>query len=215
MRDAKHTVSVVCSDSACCQAYISPEEYLRVGGTESAVNKVRNAVLETEGQVLSYQNQLIEATYFSCSGGKTEDAAAVWGGDVPYLVSVESPGEERATHYLDTVQFSLTKFCSYLGLNQSYVQIGSISYTNGGGISKIQINGKTYSGTEIRQLLGLKSTAFVISPAGNTVTITTKGYGHRVGMSQYGADAMAVQGYQYSEILSHYDPGTELTVLLG
>ena len=93
MLNGKHGDGSLCGNSTCCQAYISTEDYLDAGGTEENLKKVRGAVLSTAGQVLTYEGGLIEATYFSCSGGSTEDAAAVWGTDYPYLRAVPSPGE--------------------------------------------------------------------------------------------------------------------------
>lgn len=215
MDQPKHENCPVCTDSGCCQAYISVDSYLNKGGTRETVEKVKNAVDATAGQVLMYQGSYIEATYFSCSGGRTEDALAVWGNDVPYLQSVESPGEEMATHYTDTVVFSKREFLSRLGLSSDAVRIENISYTDGGGVASVTVCGKTFSGTKIRSLLELRSTAFAITPLGDNVTVTTKGFGHRVGLSQYGAEAMAVQGKTYVEILSHYYQGTELVSAPG
>lgn len=209
----KHSNSDVCADSACCQGYYDPGDYLSDGGKQELLEKVISAVQSTAGEVLVYDGSLIDATYFSCSGGKTEDALAVWGSDIPYLQSTDSPGEEGASHYTDTVSFSLSEFAEKLDLDISAQQndwLGDIQYTNGGGVATIQIYGKTFEGTEIRKALGLRSTAFIISLVGNSVTITTKGFGHRVGMSQYGADAMAAQGKTYEQILLHYYQGTEL-----
>ena len=203
---SKHTGGAVCTDSACCQAYRVQWQ------TEAGSDKIRTAVDSTAGQVLTYGGQLIDATYFSCSGGKTEAAVAVWGTDVPYLQAVDSPGEEQATHYMDTVSFSLETFSQKIGDKLTDGWLGKITYTPGGGVDTIQIGGKTYTGTQLRSKLGLRSTAFVITGIGDKVTITTKGFGHRVGMSQYGADAMAVQGKNYQQILSYYYPGTALEV---
>lgn len=209
----KHTGAAVCTDSTCCQGYISEADYLDHGGTKKQLEKVRLAVIATSGQVLTYQGKLAEATYFSCSGGMTEDAKAVWGSAVPYLQAVKSPGEEKATHYTDTVSFTTSEFAKKLGFNTANIPekwIEAITYTDGAGVDTIKICGKTYKGTQIRSLLGLRSTAFVITIVGDTVSITTKGFGHRVGMSQYGADAMAVQGSDYKKILSHYYAGTKV-----
>lgn len=211
----KHGDGSVCTDYACCQAYIDPEDYLNKGGTTENVDKIRTAVTDTAGQVLTYGGELIEATYFSCSGGSTEDAVAVWGTDYPYLQAVESPGEEEAAHYTDTVRFSPEEFAGALGavLSGSPREwFGAVTYTEGGGVDTMVIGGKTYKGTELRQKLGLRSTAFTVS-AGEDITITTRGYGHRVGMSQYGADAMAALGNHYTDILAHYYQGTALSAL--
>lgn len=208
----KHS-GAVCMESACCQAYCGIEDYLAKGGKQETVDKVTAAVNATAYQILTYHDQLIEATYFSCSGGRTEDAMAVWGAQIPYLQAVDSPGEERAAHYTDTVQFTKEAFAKLLGINlkgQPATWFGNVTYTNGGGVDTIVIAGKTFQGTDLRKLLGLRSTAFTITPIGDSVHIMTKGFGHRVGMSQYGAEAMAVKGASYVQILSHYYPGTEL-----
>ena len=206
----KHNEFDICTDANCCQNYVEPSTYQ---GTTDSKEKYRDAVKATGNQCLWYEGDLAETTYFSCSGGVTEDAAAVWGSDVPYLISRESPGEEESSHYLSTVTFSVEEFSEKIG--QRFVErpelwIKNISYTQGGGVDTIQIGNTTYKGTQIRQLLGLKSTAFVITAVGNTVTVTTKGFGHRVGMSQYGADAMAENGSSYDQILAYYYPGTVL-----
>lgn len=214
MNRSKHTIADVCTDSSCCQAYFPPALFIESGGSDTMVHKVTQAVQETKGQVLIYDGELIEATYFSCSGGRTEAAYAVWGGEVPYLQAVDSPGEETAKYYTDTVRFSIKEFTEKLSISgflETNSWVSDITYTSGGGVEFITVNGRIFSGTEIRKQLNLRSTAFVISVVGETVTITTKGFGHRVGMSQYGAEAMALQGKSYQEILQHYYPGTELS----
>lgn len=206
----KHAAGVVCTDPACCQAYCSRSEYLGRGNGEADADKVYDAAEQTAGLVLMYGGQLIDATYFSCSGGQTEDALAVWGKDIPYLQSVTSPGEEAATHYIDTVSYTRKEVEQKLQRELTGDWLGSVSYTEGGGVDEIVIGGTSYKGTEIRTLLGLRSTAFLMTAVGDTVTVTTKGYGHRVGLSQYGADAMAVGGSDFEEILYHYYPGAIL-----
>lgn len=212
----KHGNGSICTDSGCCQAYISKESYLNQGGSEENLQKVRRAVLETSGYVLTYEGELIEATYFACSGGSTEDAAAVWGTDYPYLQAVPSPGEENAAHYCDTICFTVTQFqnktgCTLTGDPAVWFTVEAL--TVGGGIASMNICGERYSGTQLRRLLGLPSTAMTITVSEETITIVTRGYGHRVGMSQYGADAMAATGKTYPEILAYYYPGTQLETL--
>jgi len=207
----KHASGVVCTDAACCQAYRHPADYLAAGGTQSGLNKVMSAVAETAGQVLTYHGVLIEATYFSCSGGTTEDAAAVWGTEFPYLISVSSPGEEKAAWYEDTVAFSPKGFQEALGQEFSGSPeswFGLTEYTKGGGVKSMFISGQPFTGIQLRSLLNLRSTAFWAEVKNGQILIHTKGYGHRVGMSQYGADAMAVGGSSWQEILAHYYPGT-------
>lgn len=209
----KHADGSVCTKSTCCQAYTTEADYLARGGSRENVDKVRDAVLATSGYVLTYGGTLIEATYFSCSGGSTEDAAAVWGTDFPYLRAVDSPGEEEAAHYTDTETFTAAEFQKALGVTLSGSPsgwLGAVTYTAGGGVDTMVIGGTEYSGTRLRSLLGLRSTAFTMTASGDAITVTTRGYGHRVGMSQYGADAMAVTGSSYVEILEHYYQGAVL-----
>ena len=209
----KHGDGKVCTQSGCCQAYISEEAYLQKGGTAENVEKVRRAVTATSDMVLVFHGELIEATYFSCSGGSTEDAVAVWGTDYPYLRAVESPGEEDALHYTDTEFLDVDTFCQRLGIHPEGTPenwLEKIAYTSGNGIAEAVIGGKTFTGVQLRSLLSLRSTAISMTLNQTGVTITTRGYGHRVGMSQYGADAMAASGSTYPEILAHYYNGTSL-----
>lgn len=212
----KHGTGAVCTDPGCCQGYLSPLDYQGKGGTLEAIAKVRQAVEATSGQVLTYQGELIEATYFSCSGGRTEQAVAVWGTDYPYLQSVESPGEEAAAHYADTMCFSPEELASALGREPEGdldTWFGEPVLTPGGGIATLSIGNTTYTGPQLRSLLGLPSTAFTVEVREEEICFHTSGYGHRVGMSQYGANAMAEQGQAFPQILAHYYPGTELACL--
>lgn len=209
----KHGDGSVCADPGCCQAYISPEAYLNRGGTEKAVEQARQAVEATSGYVLMYEGSLIEATYFSCSGGYTEDAVAVWGTEVAYLRSTPSPGEENAVHYSDTVQFTRRELEQKLGISlpeDSGNWVKDITYTAGGGVDKLSIGGISFRGTEVRKMLGLRSTAFTLTVRDGNLRFETRGFGHRVGMSQYGAEAMAEKGSTYQQILAHYYRGTSL-----
>ena len=211
--NAKHQKASVCTEPSCCQGFRTEEMYLDHGGTVADVERVEGAVSATAGLVLVYGSELIEATYFSCSGGITEDAAAVWGEEIPYLKSTVSPGEEHAANYVDTIYLTADTFADLLDAELSgrpETWIGKITYTAGMGVDTMQIGSNVYQGTQLRSLLGLRSTAFTITMIGNTVVITTRGYGHRVGMSQYGADAMAVNGSTFRQILAHYYQGTEL-----
>ena len=212
----KHGDGSVCTNPGCCQAYRAEESWLTEGGKPEDLQKVRRAVRDTSGYVLTYEGELIEATYFSCSGGSTEEAQAVWGTDFPYLRAVSSPGEEDALYYSDTVVFTPEEFARRLQVSltgEPSGWISGISYTPGGGVEAMTICGHSFSGTELRALLGLRSTAISITASAGEVSITTRGFGHRVGMSQYGADAMAASGSSWQEILAHYYRGTELTTL--
>ena len=206
----KHDDADICTDPGCCQAYRDPDG---CGETPEAVAKVRSAVAETAGLVLTYKGKLIEATYFSSSGGRTEDALAVWGSDLPYLQATDSPEDGYEDKYLREITFTPKEFQDALGRELSGdcgSWFGKVRYTNGGGVDTMVIGGREYEGTMLRKLLGLRSTAFTVSVFGNTITIITRGYGHRVGMSQYGAEAMAVSGSKFPEILAHYYRDTVL-----
>ena len=214
MDRGRHEGAAVCMDPGCCQGWRSTEDYLREGGRQSAVDKVRRAVADTDGEVLCYDGKLIDATYFSCSGGSTEDAVAVWGQDVPYLQAVQSPGEEDAPRYSDSVTFTPAELADRLGIENRGDPSGwfsELTYTDGGGVASLSVRGRSFTGTQLRSKLGLRSTAFDLEVRGKSIIITTWGFGHRVGMSQYGAQAMAQEGAGYADILSHYYTGAELT----
>ncbi len=203
----KHGDGSVCTDSTCCQAYLEPELY---AGSDQTVASAREAAQATSGQVLYFDGILIEATYFSCSGGSTEDAVAVWGTSFPYLRATPSPGEEGAAHYTDTVSYTKTELETLLGISLTgspEYWIGMTTYTAGGGVATMEICGHTFQGTQLRSLLKLRSTAITVTAGEDMLHFTTRGFGHRVGMSQYGAEAMAVAGSSYREILSYYYRG--------
>lgn len=215
-QSAKHTGGAVCTDSNCCQAYMSPTDYIADGGTREEVEKVRAAVYDTAGQVLTYMDAIVDATYFSCSGGMTEDAVAVWGSDVPYLQSVRSPGEEWAEIYSQSVYYPAAEFQQLLGRTLAGTPeqwLGAVERTRGGGVATMVLGGITYTGTQLRKLLELNSTAFTMTADSEGITVSVTGRGHRVGMSQYGAETMARQGYSYEEILSYYYKGTRIDKL--
>lgn len=203
---SKHPDADVCTQANCCQGY-----------SEGDSERIRAAVEATAGLVLTYDGELIEATYFSSAGGRTEDAAAVWGSDVPYLQATDSPEDGYAEQYLETVTVTAEEFRSALGIDPEVpceTWLGAVTYTEGGGVDTMYIGGQVFQGTELRKLLGLRSTAMVMTAVGDHITITTRGYGHRVGMSQYGAEAMAVEGATYEEILAHYYQGTTLELFV-
>lgn len=211
--EARHPQGAVCTDPGCCQAYIAEADYLSGLGYKEDVVSAKAAVAATEDMVLTYEGGLIEATYFHCSGGQTEDAVAVWGVDYPYLQAVESPGEEEMDHYSDRIFYTGAELESLLeralpGSPGSW--IGWTTYTTGGGVETMVFAGVQYSGIQLRRLLKLNSTAFKIEAVDDGLWITTLGKGHRVGMSQNGAQAMALQGSTWQEILAHYYPGTRI-----
>lgn len=205
----KHPDATVCDTGGCCQEYRDP----RNCENPDVLEKMTEAVLDTAGLVLTYGGVLIDATYFSSAGGRTEDALAVWGSDIPYLQATDSPEIGFADRYLQTVTMTTEAFCEKLGYypdGPCETWLGDITYTEGGGVETMVIGESLFTGIELRRLLGLRSTAFVMTAVGDHVTITTRGFGHRVGMSQYGAQAMALEGSSYDAILYHYYAGTTL-----
>lgn len=209
----RHTSGAICTESTCCQAWMSDTDYLTHRGTRKEWTKIYHAVAETAGQVLTYNGKLAETTYFSCSGGRTEDALAVWGEEIPYLQSVASPGEEQASVYRQQLFFAGAEFAAALGRSLSGSPtdwLGKVTQTPGGGVATMVIGGITYSGVELRKLLSLNSTSFTMTAEENGITVTVLGNGHRVGLSQYGADAMAATGCSFTDILAHYYQGTKI-----
>ncbi len=210
LEGSKHGAAAVCTEANCCQGFRTEQEHMDRGGTTQQVERVRQCVADTDGEVLIYEGELIDATYFSCSGGSTEDAVAVWGRDVPYLQAVESPGEEDAPRYEQRVSFTPENFkvmTGCAGHGDPADWFGGVRYTEGDGVETMEICGETFTGTQLRQMLGLRSTKFTIGVEDGYIVVTTLGFGHRVGMSQYGAQAMALEGYGYQEILRHYYTG--------
>ena len=202
------------TDTVSTQSYIDIDQMKNKWGNSfnTYYNKIKNAVENTNGEYLSYNENYIEALYHSTNNGKTESSLDVFGNYYPYLVSVSSEYDKNASSYLRTISMPLDTISNKLGLslnNDSVISI--ISYTDGGNIKEININGNNFSGKKVRELLGLRSADFDISISDNNANITTRGYGHGVGMSQYGANGMANEGYSYKDILSHYYPGTTLT----
>lgn len=211
--EARHDKGAVCTDHACCQAYVSEAEYLSGLGYEEDIITARAAIADTTNLILTYDDQLIEATYFHSAGGQTEAAVAVWGVEYPYLQAVDSPGEEMVEPFTVRSYFSREDLERVLdrtlpGAPSGW--IGWTTYTPGGGVENILFAGVQYSGIRMRSLLSLNSTAFSMEADTDGIWITAKGKGHRVGMSQIGAQAMALEGNTYQQILSHYYPGTRI-----
>lgn len=210
----KHTDGTLCTNSACCQGYVSEENYLRYYGTPAEVEKIKSAVYATAGIVITYDGELIEATYFSSSGGSTEDAAAVWGNDYPYLISRESPEENMEEEEITAFSGSYLESILNTRLEgEPDTWFHDWEYTSGGGVARVGIGNRFFSGTELRKALNLRSTLFSITTEHGVVFFHTRGHGHRVGMSQYGAEAMALEGKTFQEILQYYYSGTELKTI--
>lgn len=193
------------------QVYIGIDEMRLKWGRdfEYYYDKLSKSVNSTEGEILVYDDKVIEALYFSMSAGVTEDASYVFGETIDYLKPVESTYDKEYTNYEVTKTFTSDELKEILSLSCSEINIGNILYDESNYISSIDICDKTYTGIEVRSLLGLRSANFKIDVA-NTVNITTYGYGHGVGMSQYGANGYAKNGYTYDEILKHYYKDVEI-----
>lgn len=200
-------------DTVTNQVYLD-EEYLKAAWKEnytSKINRIKKAVLETYNEYLDYNGQVADAVFFSTSVGKTENSEEVFSSTVPYLRSVSSDWDEISPVFEVHYSFKLEEFYKKLGLDyREKIEFTILESTSTGRVKEIKINGKKFSGSDVVSALNLKSNHFTISQKQNIVNITTKGYGHGVGMSQYGAQAMALQGYKYEEILAHYYQGTTI-----
>ncbi|MDR7073492.1 stage II sporulation protein D [Fictibacillus barbaricus] len=210
-KDDSLPVEAVVSDTVQHQVYKGNEELKKIWGDEYAdkLSKVVKAVTETKGQILTYEGQPIQASFFSMSNGFTVDSEDYWKNKYPYLRSVESPWDKKAPKFEQTVQLPVSLVEEKLGVSLSKDgKIGKVvSSTSGKRIGKFAIGKKEFTGKEIREKLELRSTDFQITKKGKQVTITTKGYGHGVGMSQYGANGMAKEGKTYKDILNYYYKG--------
>ena len=220
MLHPKHEEAAVCADSSCCQAWTSREDLAAKYGAdfEAVWEAARQAVLDTAGEVLTFEGELIDAVYFSCSGGSTEAAVAVWGSDVPYLQSVESPGEEAAPRFFSTVSVSPEEFSRVLREEAPKIDLsgepetwlGEETRSDGGGVASLYIGGLPFSGVTLRSLFGLNSANFDLTFADGAFHFDVRGFGHRVGLSQYGAENMAELGFSYRTILEFYYQGAKV-----
>lgn len=169
-------------------------------------NKLLTAVTQTNNVVLKYDNEIIPAYYFSMSNGYTEDSKYVFNETKDFLKQVDSHYEENNKNFIKEMTFSKENFCSLLQIDCSYININNINRSSSNRVIDLLINDKKFTGVEIRKKLNLRSTDFDIKIGGD-VKITTRGYGHGVGMSQYGANYMAKEGKSYEDILKHYYQG--------
>lgn len=169
-------------------------------------NKLLTAVMQTNNVVLKYDNEIIPAYYFSMSNGYTEDSKYVFNETKDFLKQVDSHYEENNKNFIKETTFSKENFCSLLQIDCSDININNINRSSSNRVIDLLINDKKFTGVEIRKKLNLRSTDFDIE-IGDDVKITTRGYGHGVGMSQYGANYMAKEGKSYEDILKHYYQG--------
>lgn len=222
INNKKHENADICDDSTCCQAWVDKETRFsrwEESKRESNWEKIQKCIQETQGQIITYQNQPINAFFHANSGGKTELPVNVWGGTgLPYLQVVETAGEEGYKQYESEVELTQDELIEKLKTKYSDISIDFsnqedlkiLEYTDSGRVKTVKFGNHEISGVETRTLLGLKSTNFEISKENDKIKFTVKGYGHGVGMSQTGADAMAKQGKNYKEIINHFYSGVEI-----
>jgi stage II sporulation protein D len=220
---SKHEGADVCTEVH-CQAWISKEDRFKAWGAEQSEElweKINKVVSETKGLVLTYEGEVARSIqYHAVSGGKTEDSIDVFGTSIPYLKSVDSPGEEESSSYTSTVTLESKDFIDRIKkLNSAVIidtsksllsQISITQLTTGGRVKSIQIGNKSFSGIDIRWAMGLKSANFSVKADSSSVIFNVKGYGHGLGMSQWGAREMAKTGSTYDVILKHYYQGVEI-----
>lgn len=218
---SNHPGADICTEFTHCQAWVDDNGMHEKWGNgyDKWKQKITDAVNATRGMILTYHDEPIQVFYYATSNGKTEDCAAVFAQDLPYYGVVDSPGEESAPKYQETVTFTRAEVAAKINdlypaakLNKKNLesQIKVLSHTDSGRVAEVRVGDTTISGSAFRQAFGLNSTDFSLSYQGGNVSIHTLGYGHGVGMSQVGAYAMAQKGAGVSEILAHYYLGTVL-----
>ncbi len=227
-----HGNADICDSASHCQAYYSTDRILQIWEKSKGWNKetrdihaqkVAEAVEHTENIAVTYNGSYIRAYFHACSGGKTENVANIWGKqNIPYLVSVESLGEEDYKNYTSKVKLNVSELQAKLNEEQSIkcnisVDRGDIvkilSYTDTGRVDKVEIGGVIYTAEKLRTLLGLRSTNFDVEYENGEVIFKVTGNGHGVGMSQVGANYYAEQGYTFDKIITHYYTGVDITYI--
>jgi stage II sporulation protein D len=203
------------NDTQLNQVYKSDNELKKIWGMDYSWKrkKILDAVRATSGQILTYKGEAIQATFFSTSNGYTENSEDYWPSKIPYLRSVSSPWDLSSPKFNDQKVFSVANFEAKLGVKLgSGNTIGKIvDLTVGKRVGKVDFNGETLTGKDIRDKLGLDSSDFTWNRKGDNIIITTKGFGHGVGMSQYGANGMAAEGKNYKQIVKYYYKGVQIT----
>lgn len=200
------------TDNINTQVYINESSMRQKWANEydKYYNRIKNCVEATKGEVLVYDGNIVEALYFSMSNGQTQNSQSVFGGYREYLQSVESIYDnESISHFDYTRNISISDFKKNLGITCDKIEIKNVKYNSSHYIESISICDKIFTGTQVRNRLALRSDDFIIE-VGDTVKITTYGFGHGVGMSQYGAQGYAQNGYTYNEILEHYYNGAKI-----
>ncbi|KAB8126761.1 stage II sporulation protein D, partial [Gracilibacillus oryzae] len=179
------------------------------------MDKITEAVAATQGEIITYNKEPITPAFFSTSNGYTENSEDYWQNELPYLKIVESPwDEELSPKFLNQIILTANEVQQKLGVNLSAnVQDFQITRTDSNRVETATIAGTAFSGREIREKLNLPSNDFTITRKNDHFVFTTKGYGHGVGMSQYGANGMALEGKNYQDIISYFYKGTAIETL--
>ncbi|HET7521782.1 MAG TPA: stage II sporulation protein D [Bacillales bacterium] len=205
------------TDTVMHQVYQDSRQLKKEWGSDYdwKIAKIKKAVQATKGEIITYNGQPIDALFFSASNGYTENSEAYWLHAIPYLKSVPSPWDRNSPKFLSHTAMSVEKVNKALGVQISKSgPIGEIIETTPGHrVGKIEIAGKTFTGRDVREKLGLRSTDFSMKRKGDRILITTKGWGHGVGMSQYGANGMAKEGNRYKDIVKYYYQGVSISAL--
>lgn len=212
----RHPEADICTDHTHCQAWTSKED--AVGNwpffrQRSYWSKIIRAVSETQDKVITYQGKLIDAVYHSTCGGSTENSEEVWSNQVSYLRSVQCDFCSSSPRYTETVQLSAAQVAEKLGVPSGDLKINVLERTASGRIIKVNTGKEVIRGLEFRRRLGLRSSKVSWLQEEKDYSFTTVGYGHAVGMCQYGADGMARQGYTYPEIVDKYYTGVQVTTV--
>ena len=199
-------------DTTRTQVYHDDKQLRQIWGNqyETYHKKVKEAISATAHEVMTYDGTLISAVFFSTSCGKTANSEEYWGSKTPYLRSVDSSWDQQVSGYEETITISNEDFHTRLGFQNNVVEISQPVYYASGYVKSITIDRITFTGREIREKLQLRSSSFTIKKNRDGYTITTKGYGHGLGMSQKGAQAMALEGKDYQTILKHYYQGIKI-----
>lgn len=201
------------TDTVQHQVYYSDQELQQNWGADYQWKKanITRAVAETSGEILTYQNKPITPAFFSTSNGYTENAEDYWENELPYLKSVASPWDEASPRYLDQKTISIPEVEALLDINWDHLaETIPITKTDSNRIKTIKLGGESFTGRQIREKLELRSSDFELEKKDNHLIFTTKGYGHGIGMSQYGANGMAQEGKDYKTILHYYYQGVEV-----
>ena len=213
----KHPGADVCSDSTCCQARLTREQAMERWGEDGAqyADKVTQAVDDTDGLLCLYEGEPIDALFFSSTEGRTSNAEQVWGESLPYLVSVDSPEGDEVPGWKTVVTYPASEverriLAEYPGADLSGPEeswFGASQTDESGTVVRITVGGVSLTGLQARTLFGLRSPRFTVEPGESGFTFHVTGYGHGVGMSQYGAHALAAEGKTFRQILEWYYTG--------